>query len=103
MVKELVLAAIVSIWMFVPILPICSLLLSAKFVEGTIRFMSFSPPAPVPAVLVVIPSMIVPVIAVVIPPLVPFVPLSGILTAVVPKIVSGLEPYWCNKSHTQQK
>jgi hypothetical protein len=47
--------------------------------------------------------MIVPVIAVGIPPLVPLVPLSGILTAVVPKIVSGLEPYWCDKSHTQQK
>jgi hypothetical protein len=89
--------------MFVTILPICSLLRSVEFVEGTISFMSFSPPAPVPAVFIVIPSMIVPVVAVVIPPLVPLVPLSGILTAVVPKIVSGLEPYWCDKSHTQQK
>jgi len=34
--------------------------------------------------------MIVPVIAVVIPSLVPHIPLSGILTAVVPKIASGL-------------
>ena len=101
--KELVLTAIVSIRMLVTILPICSLLRSVKFVEGTISFMSFSSPAPVPAVFVVIPSMIVPVVAVIIPPLVPFVPLSGVLTAVIPKIVSGLEPYWCDKSHTQQK
>ena len=83
------------------ILPICSLPLAAKSVEGTISFMSFSPPVPVPAVFAVIPSMIVPVVPVVVPPLVPFVPLSDILTAVVPKIVSGLEPYWCDKSHPQ--
>ena len=82
------------------ILPICSLLLPVKFVEGTISVMSFSPPASVPVVFVVIPSMIVPVVAVVIPPMVPFVPLAGFLTAVVSKIVACLEPYWCDKSHT---
>ena len=86
--------------MFVAKLPVCSLLCPVKFVEGTISFMPFSPPAPVPAVFAVIPSMIVPVVPVVIPPLVPLVPLSGILTAVVSKIVAGLQPYWNNKSHT---
>jgi hypothetical protein len=86
--------------MFVAKLPVCSLLRPVKFVEGTISFMPFSPPAPVPAVFTAIPSMIVPVAPVVIPPLVPFVPLSGILTAVVPKIVAGLQPYRNNKSHT---
>jgi hypothetical protein len=80
--------------MFVAILPVCSLLRSVQFVEGAINFMPFSPPAPVPAVFAVIPSMIVPVVPVVIPPL------SGILTAVVSKIVAGLEPYRGNKSHT---
>jgi len=80
--------------MFVAILPVCSLLRSVQFVEGAINFMPFSPPAPVPAVFAVIPSMIVPVVPVVIPPL------SGILTAVVSKIVAGLEPYRSNKSHT---
>jgi hypothetical protein len=94
------LAAIVTIRMFVAKLPVCSLLRSVKFVEGTISFMPFSPPAPVPAVFAVIPSMIVPVAPVVIPSLVPFVPLSGILTAVVSKIVAGLQPYRGNKSHT---
>ena len=86
--------------MLVSILPVSSLLFPVKFVEGTIKVMFFSPPAPVPAVFGVIPSMIIPVVAVVIPPVVPFVPLSGILTAVVPKIVSGLEPYWCDKSRS---
>jgi hypothetical protein len=80
--------------MFVAILPVCSLLLSVEFVEGAIDFMPFSPPPPVPAVFAVIPSMIVLVVPVVIPPL------SGILTAVVSKIVAGLEPYRGNKSHT---
>ena len=79
------------------------MLLPVKFVEGTISTMSFIPPASVPAVFVIIPSMIVPVVAVVIPPVVPFAPLAGILTAVILKIVARLEPYWCDKSHTQQK
>jgi len=52
-------------------------------------FMSFTPQLRYLPFFVAIPSMIVPVIAVVIPPLVPHIPLSGILTAVVPKI-SGL-------------
>jgi hypothetical protein len=86
--------------MFVAKLPVCSLLRSVKFVKGTISFMSFIPPGSVPAVFAVIPSMVVPVVPVVIPPLVPFVPLSSILTAVVSKIVAGLQPYRGNKSHT---
>ena len=98
--EELELAAIVTIRMFVAILPVCSLLRSVEFVKGAISFMPFSPPAPVPAVFAVIPSMIVPVVPVVIPPLVPFVPLSSVLTAVVSKSVAGLEPYRGNKSHT---
>ena len=97
------LAAIVTIRMFVAILPVCSLLRSVEFVEGTISFMPFSSPAPVPAVFAVVPSMIVPVVPVVIPPLVSFVPLSGILTAVVSKIVAGLDPHRSNKCHTQEK
>jgi hypothetical protein len=80
--------------MFVAIPPVCSLLRSVEFVEGAINFMPFSPPAPVPAVFAAIPSMIVPVVLVVIPPL------SSVLTAVVSKIVAGLEPYRGNKSHT---
>jgi ABC-type Co2+ transport system permease subunit len=72
-------------------------------VEGTINFVPFSSPAPVPAVFAVIPAMIVPVIPVVIPPLVPLVPLSGLLTVVVSKIVASLEPDRSNKSHTQGK
>jgi hypothetical protein len=44
------LAAIITIRMFVARLPVCSLLHSVKFVKGTISFMPFSPPAPVPAV-----------------------------------------------------
>jgi len=48
----------------------------------------------------VIPSMIVPVVPVVIPPL---VPLSDVLTAVVSKIVAGLEPNRGNKSNTKEK
>jgi hypothetical protein len=94
------LAAIVTIRMFVPIPPVRSLLRAVEFVEGTINFMPFSPPAPVPAVFAVIPPMIVPVVPVVIPSLVPFIPLSGISTAVVSKIVAGLEPYRGNESHT---
>ena len=76
--------------MFVTILPISSLLRSLELVEGTISFMSFTPQLRYLPFFVAIPSMIVPVIAVVIPPLVPHIPLSGILTAVVPKIASGL-------------
>lgn len=79
------------------IFPVCSLLLSVQFVKGTISFMPLGSPAPIPAVFAAIPSMIVPVVSVVIPP---FVPLPGILTAVVSKIVAGLEPYRGNKSHT---
>ena len=82
------------------ILPVCSLLRPVEFVEGAINFMPFSPPAPVPAVFAAIPSMIVPVVPVVIPP---FASLSGILTAVVPKLVAGLEPYRGNKCHAQKK
>lgn len=82
------------------ILPICSLLRLVEFVEGTISFMPFSPPAPIPGVFAVIPSMIVPVVPVVIPPL---VPLSDVLTAVVSKIVAGLEPNRGNKSNTKEK
>ena len=52
------LAAIVTIRMFVAILPISSLLRLVEFVEGTISFMPFSPPAPIPGVFAVIPSMI---------------------------------------------
>jgi hypothetical protein len=81
------LAAIVSIWMFVTILPISSLLRSLELVEATMSFMSFTAQLRYLPFFVAIPSMIVPVIAVVIPPLVPH---SGILTAVVPKIASGL-------------
>jgi hypothetical protein len=88
--------------MFVAILPVCSLLLSVESVEGTIRFMPFSPPAPVPGVFVVIPSMIVPVVPVIIPPLVPFVSLSSILTAIVLKTVAGLESDRGNKSNSQK-
>jgi hypothetical protein len=47
--------------------------------------------------------MIVPVVPVVIPPLVSFVPLSGILTAVVAKIVAGLDSHRSNKCNTQEK
>jgi hypothetical protein len=97
------LAAIVTIRMFVAILPVCSLLRTPYLVEGTISLMPFLPPVPVPAVFAVIPSMVVPVVAVVIPPLVSFVPLSGILTAVVSKIVAGLDPRLSNKCHTQEK
>jgi hypothetical protein len=94
-VKEVAsLESIVTIPMFVAILPVCSLLRSVEFVEGTISFMPFRPPAPVPAVFAVIPSVIVPVVPVVIPPL------SGVLTAVVSKIVAALEPYRGNKSQT---
>jgi hypothetical protein len=89
--------------MFVAILPVCPLLGSVQFVEGTISFMPFSPPVPVPAVFAVVPSMIVPVVPIVIPPLISFVPLSGILTAVVSKIVAGLDPHRSNKCHTQEK
>jgi len=89
--------------MFVTIFPVCSLLRSVELVEGTISFMPFSPPAPVPAIFSVIPSMIVPVVPVVIPPLVPLVPLSGILTAVVSKIAAGLDAHRSDKCHTQEK
>jgi len=87
------LAAIVTIWMFLAILPVCSLLRALQLVEGTINLMPFRPPVPVPAVFAIIPSMVVPLVAVVVPPLVYFVPLSGILTAVVSKIVAGLHPH----------
>jgi hypothetical protein len=89
--------------MFVAILPICSLLRAPHLVEGTIGFVSFLSPVPVPAVFPVIPSMVVPVVAVVVPPVVSFVPFSGILTAVVSKIVAGLDPHRGNKCHTQEK
>src|SRR6478672_7174798 len=42
------LAAIVTIRVFMAILPVCPLLRSVKFIEGTISFMPFSPPNPVP-------------------------------------------------------
>jgi len=74
----------------VTILPISSLLRSLELVEATMSFMSFTAQLRYLPFFVAIPSMIVPVIAVVIPPLVPHIPLSGILTAVVPKIASGL-------------
>ena len=61
------LAAIVSIWMFVTILPICSLLRSL-LVEGTISRLSLPQLRYLPF-FIAIPSMIVLVIAVVIPPL----------------------------------
>jgi hypothetical protein len=95
--------AIVTIRMFVAILPVCSLLRAPQLVEGTIGIMPFLSPVPVPAVFPVIPLMVVPVVAVVVPPLVSFVPLSGILTTVVSKIVAGLDPHWGNKCHTQEK
>jgi hypothetical protein len=97
------LAALVAIRMFVAILPVCSLLRAPHLVEGTINLMSFLPPVPIPAVFAVIPSMVVPVVAVVVPPVVSFVPFSGILTAVVSKIVSGLDPDWGYKCHSQEK
>jgi hypothetical protein len=97
------LAAIVTIRMFVTILPVCSLLGPFQLVKGTINLMPFRSPVPVPAVFAVIPSMVVPVAAVVVPPLVSFVPLSGVLTAVVSKIVAGLDTHWGNKCHTQEK
>jgi hypothetical protein len=65
--------------------------------------MPFRSPVPVPAVFTAIPSMVVPVVAVVVPPLVSFIPLSGVLTTVVSKIVAGLQPYRGNKSYTKQK
>jgi hypothetical protein len=89
--------------MFVAILPVCSLLRTPYLVERTISLMPFLPPVPVPAVFAVIPLMVVPVVAVVVPPLVSFVPLSGILTAIVSKIVAGLNPHRRNKCHTQKK
>ena len=89
--------------MFVAILPVCSLLRAPHLVEGTISLMSFLPPVPVPSVFAVIPSMVVPVVAVVVPSLVSFIALSGILTAIVSKIVSGLDPRRGNKCHTQEK
>ena len=97
------LAAIVTIRMFVAKLPVCSLLRTPYLVEGTISLMPFLPPVPVPAVFAVIPLMVVPVVAVVVSPLVSFVPLSGILTAIVSKIVAGLDPRRGNKCHTQEK
>jgi hypothetical protein len=97
------LAAIVTIRMFVAILPVCSLLRAPYLVEGTISLMPFLPPVPVPAIFPVIPLMVVPMVAVVVPPLVSFVSLSGILTAIVSKIVSGLDPRRGNKCHTQEK
>lgn len=93
------LATIVTIRMFVAILPVCSLLSPLQLVKGTINLMPFRSPVPVPAVFAVVPSMVVPVVAVVVPPLVSFVPLSGILTAVVSKVVACLEPHRGNKSH----
>jgi hypothetical protein len=86
--------------MFVAKLPVCSLLCSMELVEGTIDLVPFRPPGPVPAVFTVIPLMVVPVVVVIIPPLVSFVPFSGILTAVVSKIVACLEPDGANKSHS---
>jgi hypothetical protein len=97
------LAAIVTIRMFVAIFPVCSPARPLQFVEGTINLMPFLPPVPVPTVFPVIPLMVVPVVAVVVAPLVSFVPLSGILTAVVSKIVTGLDPHRGNKCHTQEK
>jgi hypothetical protein len=97
------LAAIVTIRMFVAILPVCSLLRVPHLVEGAISLVPFLPPVPVPPVFAVIPSMVVPVVAVVVPPLVSFVPFSGILTSVVSNIVSGLDPDRGNKCHTQEK
>jgi hypothetical protein len=97
------LAAIVTIRMFVAILPVCSLLRVPYLVEGAISLVFFLAPMPVPAVFAVIPSMVVPVVAVVVPPLISFVSLPGILTAVVSKIVAGLDPYRCKKCHAQDK
>ena len=93
------LAAIVTIWMFVAILPICSLPRALQPAEGTINLMPFFPPVPVPAIFAVIPLMVVSVVAVVIPPLGSLVPFAGILTAVVSKTVAGLNPYRGNKRH----
>ena len=95
--------AIVTIRMFVAILPVCSLLRAPQLVEGTIGIMPFLSPVPVPAVFPVIPLMVVPVVAVVVSPLVSFVPLSGILTAIVSKIVAGLDTHRGSKCHTQEK
>jgi hypothetical protein len=97
------LAAIVTIRMFVAILPVCSLLRAPHLVEGTVRLMPFLPPVPVPAVFAVIPLMVVPVVAVVVPPLVSFIPFSGILTVVVSKIVACLDFHRGSKCHTQEK
>jgi hypothetical protein len=97
------LAAIVTIRMFVAIFPVCSLMRALQLVEGTISLMPFRPPVPVPAVFAGIPLMVVPVVAVVVPPLVSFVPLSGILTAIVSKIVAGLDTHRGSKCHTQEK
>ena len=97
------LAAIITIRMFVAILPVCSLLRVVNLVEGTISLVPFLSPSPVPAVFPVIPLMVVPVIAIVISPLVSFVPLSSILKAVVSKIVASLDSHRGNKCHTQEK
>ena len=103
LVKELALAAIVAIRMFVAISPVCSPLRSVESVEGAINFMPFSSPAAIPAVFAVVPLVIIPVVAVIISPLVPFAPLPGFFPAVVSKIVPGLEPHRGTKSHTQEK
>jgi hypothetical protein len=97
------LAPVSVIWMFVAPLPVCSLLRTLYLVEGTISRMPFRPPLPVTGVFAGIPSMVVPVIAVVVPPLVSFIPLSGVLTSVVSRIVVGPDPHRGNKCRTQEK
>ena len=88
--------------MFVAILPVCSLLRAPYLVEGTISLVPFLPPVPVPAVFAIIPLMVVPVVAVVVPSLVSFIALSSILTAIVLKIITGLDAYRGNKCDTQE-
>jgi hypothetical protein len=97
------LAAIVTIRMFVAILPVCSLLRAPQLVEGAIGLMPFLSPMPVTAVFAVIPSMVIPTVAVVVPPVVSFVPLSGILTAIVSKLVARLDSHRVNKCHAQDE
>jgi hypothetical protein len=89
--------------MFVAPLPVGSLVGALYLVEGTISLMPFRPPLPVTAVFAVIPLMVVPVITVVVPPLVLFIPLSGVFTSIVSRIVVGPDPHRGNKCRTQEK
>jgi hypothetical protein len=92
------------IWMLVAPLPVCSLLRALYLVEGSISLMPrFPPPLSITALFAVIPLMVVFVIAVMIPPLMFFIPLSGVLFAVVVWIVVGQDPNRGNQRRTHEK